>query len=415
MSENFEKLELTPRNVYRIMKCCKKSERSKNVIETNFYAPGVEKKAPKLPFDADQLASWRPSILYLLGQLLPVHKWQATMEPAMASYNYHKKDWTEKDNLALFSLFYLGVATGCMPPFEQNTEGKSVSSIGTAKELKPTFSPSEILSKAELDYRVGLAAHDAEKYSAALEYFEKAAEQGHSNAQFNCGVMYYKGEGGEVNLPKALYWCTQSAQQGHKEAQLWCGVMYDEGKGTHMDKAKALYWYEKAAEQGVAIAQKKCGDSYYYGIGTNEDKDKAREWYQKAADQKNEMAQLMLLIDQGTIWSALDGAIKANGQGNYKKALELFQKAAQLGDAIAARECGKMYYKGSGTPVDKKKALEYFLQSAERNDPDAQFLCGLMYYYGEGVSSNRAVAKEWLTKAAHQDDAEAKVFLRQHF
>lgn len=364
MSENFEKLELTPRNVYRIMKYCKKSEQSKNVIETNFYAPGVEKKAPKLPFDADQLASWRPSILYLLGQLLPVHKWQATMEPTMASYDYHKKIWTEKDNLALFSLFYLGVATGCMPPFEQNTEGKLVSSIGTAKELKPTFSPSETLSKAEQDYLVGLAAHDAEKYSAALEYFEKAAQQGHSKAQFDCGMMYDFGVGAKEDVPKALYWYEKAANQGNALAQFRCGVIYQIGFGVPKkadDLLEKYKFFKKEADLTDSLVEK----GYYDIISYNSNGDT----------------------------SAKDAA----------KALCWYEKAAAQGHIVAQFYCGNMYNKGIGTGVDKAKALYWYEKAAEQGYYDAMAKCAFMYEYGFDIKANKSKANYWNKKCDELD------------
>ena len=37
--------------------------------------------------------------------------------------NYKGPDWTEKDNLALFGLYYLAVASMAMPYFEKNKLG----------------------------------------------------------------------------------------------------------------------------------------------------------------------------------------------------------------------------------------------------------------------------------------------------
>ena len=48
--------------------------------------------------------------------------------------------------------------------------------------------------------------------------FLKAAQQGYSTAQFNLGIFYANGKGGETNLAEAYKWCTLAAWQGDKDA-----------------------------------------------------------------------------------------------------------------------------------------------------------------------------------------------------
>ena len=83
-------------------------------------------------------------------------------------------------------------------------------------------------------------------YQQALALFEKAGELGLSGAQYNCALMYNKGEGTAKNYEKSLYWFEKAAQQGNTKAQGECGIMYAKGEGTAVDKTKALYWLEKA-------------------------------------------------------------------------------------------------------------------------------------------------------------------------
>ena len=52
----------------------------------------------------------------------------------------------------------------------------------------------------------------------------------------NCAVEYYE----------------KAAKQGHVGAQYSLGNCYDEGKGIVQDYEKATEWYEKAAKQGHA-------------------------------------------------------------------------------------------------------------------------------------------------------------------
>jgi len=124
-----------------------------------------------------------------------------------------------------------------------------------------------------------------------IKSLEVAAEQGDMEAQFNLGLMYYDGEGTEVNYEKALYWWEKAAEQGDVRAQFNVGSMYYDGEGTEVNYKKALYWYEKAAEQGDVDAQFETGCIYYKGEGTKRNKEKALYWWEQAAAQGNKRAQ----------------------------------------------------------------------------------------------------------------------------
>lgn len=52
----------------------------------------------------------------------------------------------------------------------------------------------------------------------AANWFQMAAEQGDSNAQFNLGVMYELGNGVTQDINRAIRWYHLAAQQGHVEA-----------------------------------------------------------------------------------------------------------------------------------------------------------------------------------------------------
>lgn len=68
------------------------------------------------------------------------------------------------------------------------------------------------LARAD-DYTDGIALYEAEDYPAAMAAFQKAAETGHANAQFNLGLMYLNGEGVPVNYAQARNWLSKSAEQ----------------------------------------------------------------------------------------------------------------------------------------------------------------------------------------------------------
>ena len=58
----------------------------------------------------------------------------------------------------------------------------------------------------------------------------------------------------------------------------------------------------------------------------------------------------------------------AKGQGvkqDYKKAIELFKKACDLGDATGCYNLGVFYAKGQGVKQDYKKAAELFKKACD--------------------------------------------------
>ena len=246
---------------------------------------------------------------------------------------------------------------------------------------------------------------------------KKKAEAGDASAQYNLGLIYDKGEGvtldEEKGKPweaysadrmkrlklKAVEWYRKAAAQGHAEAQFRLGMMYYIGKGVSVDNAKAVEWYQKAAVQGIAGAQSMLGMMYYFGAGVPKDVTKSVEWYQKAAAQGDAYAQSNL------------GLMYADGEGVPKdaaKAVEWYQKAAAQGHAEAQFRLGMMYGRGEGVPKDAAKAVEWFLKAAAQGDADAQSWLGGMYFYGEGVPKDMVHAYAWSNLAAAQGNNRGK-------
>ena len=47
-----------------------------------------------------------------------------------------------------------------------------------------------------------------------------------------------------------MQWFRKAAEQEHAQAQVNLGIMYQLGQGVSQDYTKAAEWYRKAAEQG---------------------------------------------------------------------------------------------------------------------------------------------------------------------
>ena len=66
--------------------------------------------------------------------------------------------------------------------------------------------------------------------------------------------MYNQGQGVPLNFKEALVWFRKAADQGHSDAQFNLCAMYNQGQGVPLNFKEALVWYRKA-DQGHADAQ----------------------------------------------------------------------------------------------------------------------------------------------------------------
>ena len=100
--------------------------------------------------------------------------------------------------------------------------------------------------------------------------------------------------GVKQDYAQAIQWYRKAAAQGHARAQTILGYIYDKGEGVPQDHAQAVAWYRKAAEQGFTRAIYILGKKYEKGIGVARDRAEAVRLYQKAAGQGDKKAKKAL-------------------------------------------------------------------------------------------------------------------------
>jgi hypothetical protein len=87
-----------------------------------------------------------------------------------------------------------------------------------------------------------------------MRAWRKAADGGHSRAQFKLGVCYGHGKGVATDAVAAAEWYVKAAAQGYAIAQHNLGVLYANGTGVPRDYKAAAALFAKAAAQGVSKA-----------------------------------------------------------------------------------------------------------------------------------------------------------------
>ena len=148
--------------------------------------------------------------------------------------------------------------------YELRPPKRTVTKPSNNKKKKHTMTAEEMYTKA-YDYS------EAKDYVHAVEWFKKAADKGHADAQCGLGYCYDKGQGVQQDYSLAVYWYRKAAEQGNAIAQSNLGYCYYNGWGVQQDYSLAVYWYWKGADQGNSYAQNGLGNCYYMGRGVAKD------------------------------------------------------------------------------------------------------------------------------------------------
>ncbi|MEG0342305.1 MAG: tetratricopeptide repeat protein [Acinetobacter sp.] len=118
-----------------------------------------------------------------------------------------------------------------------------------------------------------------------------AAKNGDSKAQFDLGVFYFRGIGVEQDYLQALEWFNKAADQGHGRAKEYVMTTYfalgseyfSEDAGERQDDTEAFKWFSKAANMGHAKSQYFIGLMYYFGEGVEKNESQGVSWLKKSA------------------------------------------------------------------------------------------------------------------------------------
>ena len=243
----------------------------------------------------------------------------------------------------------------------------------------------DLMEQLAMDYLNGDGvAIDPEK---AYYWFVKCAEVGGSGqAMFNVGLLTAKGFGVERDFAKAAEWmqkaadeededakacvdeyrkladATEKAIAGDAQAQadLASGLMKLSGSliqaGEDKDFEESVMWAEKAVAQGCPDGYWILALAYHHGRGVAQDIDKAIEIYQKGADAGNAPCQYNL------------GCQYMSGENIEKdrhKGFALIKAAAEQGYGLAMKDLGECYQFAIGTPGNMKRAYEWYEKALE--------------------------------------------------
>ena len=225
------------------------------------------------------------------------------------------------------------------------------------------------------------------------------AEEGHSEAQCNLGVMFLQGRGVAQNDMQAIHWFRMAAERGKANAQTNLGVMFKEGRGVAQNYVEAVRWYRMAANQGDVKAQYNLSVMFKGGQGVAQSDKEAVQWSRKATNQGDAEAQCFL----GTMFMGGRGVAQS-----YAETARWYRMAADQGHALAQCFLGVMFMGGHGVAQSNAEAAQWFRKAAIQGHAQGQCYLGTMFMGGHGVAQSNAEAAKWYRKAAIQGHVEAQ-------
>lgn len=242
------------------------------------------------------------------------------------------------------------------------------------------------------------AAYKEKQYKLAMFRFYLCAAENCAPAQYMVGYLNEKGLGTSQSFEKALEWYEKAVQNGEPRACYNLGRIYQNSDFNGKDVAVAAYWYAYGAEHGSVECQCELGKMYEYGEYFEKNYEEAAKWYKIAADKDDAISKTRL----ASLYECGLGV-----EQSYKQAIILYREAAYNGNVNAQYALGRLYETGTGIKKSYPAALRWY-KSAYHEHKGAAFRIGLFYEFGCGVTKNFEAAFKWYRLAAKMGNVEAK-------
>ncbi len=311
-------------------------------------------------------------------------------------------------------------------------------------------------------FKDGVEAYKKGDYAAALPIFERIAELGHHNAQFNVGIMYLNGQGVEKDETKAYAWFSLAAESGDEKLTSIRDKIFKAIPSSQKTKAANLeqilrqdYSQEalnmslipELTEHGIdycKIENKKWEIPVYPRIALTQGK---QGWVDfaytitKHGDVKD--FAIVEQIPPGVFDKASINAVRkfkynpplvngvnkeihgscarvrfvleGNSTADYRKRLNKYAakllEKAKSGNPVLQYAYGYVMAVHPDLDISYSEANEWYLKAAQGGFAPAQYAIGRSLMYGIGCEFDYSKAIEWLTKSAKGDYPHAQVLL----
>ncbi|MCV0427600.1 MAG: sel1 repeat family protein [Roseibium sp.] len=165
---------------------------------------------------------------------------------------------------------------------------------------------------------------------------------------FRLGRAYLRGEGVPIDVAKAAVYLEEASDRGHSAAPFLLGREYLHGRNLGRNFRLAEKFFAIAVERGNKRALTSLGDVFW----RNRNNKRALELYQQAADEGDET---------GTIKIGLAYLNPARSPGKQAEGLRLLEDLSSSGSAQASMALANVFLRGDyEMPQDNSRALSYY-------------------------------------------------------
>ena len=340
-------------------------------------------------------------------------------------------------------------------------------SVTPKENGKPFFTPSSSTTDPDTieNTEEGQAAYaSAQRYLRGqgvaldpllgVQWLERAARAGHTEAKYELALHYLTGEGVQADEAMAITLLRDAAQAGHAQAVTKLKAVYTAAgipmpvltplkpsaapvlertrspsatpatpvvpatSGDARASAALHPDHEPVFERGEQNATRGAMNGMMADAAAEEDQELAGSGPTTAAATSAYPANRApaatapaATANEDRAAVTLAAARTALDAEDLPRAATLFTTLAERGDAEAQAHIGYMTYRGEGVTADKSKAVEWYRKAAAQGNRDAQYNLAVAYAFGEGVAQNDAEALLWYRRAAEQGSAVAQYSL----
>lgn len=119
-------------------------------------------------------------------------------------------------------------------------------------------------------FDIGQLCNELGDYANAIHHWQYASKNGHLRAQMNMGALFFNGLNGVPKIPEqAFFYWKMAADQDLADAQYKIAVMYFEGNGTDINYEQAAEYFKRAGDQCQTAAQRNLAVMYHKGLTTD--------------------------------------------------------------------------------------------------------------------------------------------------
>lgn len=241
----------------------------------------------------------------------------------------------------------------------------------------------------ELSERVRQMQELSREWERCFHSLMKVAESGDSEVWYALGNACEMARGTLKDHTAALRWYQRAAEAGHSKAMVSLGHFLQRSESVD-DKKRAIEWYREAAEKGDPSGMIWLGFAYREGTGVSADYEEAVGWFIKAVEAGDGHSMIHV------------GRIYAGYLNSPSKAVPWLLRAAEAGFTESHVALGMLYDDRKSDIYDPTEAVRWWHVVAEgKSSSVGRAMVALARHYRDGIGTTRdtQAAKEWLQKA----------------